>query len=106
MTELEQQHFEHFRQSYYDAYKKRYGKITPTAEIGITQAALDYIHLWRLQAEQITTGKLVSQARQHPGTGLRAWLQAAGLNEKDMMEPVKQEDEKSANRAALLTLSS
>lgn len=69
MTELEQQHFEHFRQAYYDAYKRHYGKITPTAEISITQAALDYVHLWRLQAEQMSTGKLVSQARQHPGTG-------------------------------------
>ncbi|GHO55498.1 hypothetical protein [Ktedonobacter robiniae] len=106
MTELEQAHFEHFRDAYTEACKKRYGKITPTAEIGIVQAALDYIHLWRMQIEQIQTGKLVSQARQHPGTSLRAWLQSAGLQEKDMMEPAKQEDEKSANRATLLSLSS
>ncbi len=106
MTELEQQHFTHFRQAYTDAYKNRYGRVTPTAEIGIVQAALDYVHLWRMQAEQITTNKLVSQARQHPGTSLRAWLQSAGLQEKDMAEPVKAADDKAANRAALLSLSS
>lgn len=105
MDELEQQHFYHFIQAYTDAYKRKYRKLTPTAEIGIVQAALDYVHLWRLQAEQMQSGKLVSQARQHPGTSLRAWLQSAGLQEKDMEQPVKAEDSgKAANRAALMKL--
>jgi len=106
MTEIEQQHFEHFRTAYTDAYKRKYGKMSPTAEINIVQAALDYIHLWRLQIEQMKSHVLVSQARQHPGTSLRAWLQSAGLQEKDMETPKGIDDGKAATKAALLSLSS
>lgn len=104
MSELEQQHFDYFCSAYELAYQKKYGKITPTARINITQAGLDYIHLWRLQTEQMTTKKLVSMARQHPGVQVRAWLASAGLQEKDMEQALKPEDERSATRAQLLSL--
>ncbi len=104
MCEIEQQMFEHFQAAYEAAFQRKYGKLSPTARINIQQAALEYIHLMRLQAEQMTSKSLVSQARQHPGVQLRAWLQAAGLQERDIEVPNKPEDERSATRAALLGL--
>ena len=104
MDETERAHFEHFVASYSQAYKDTHGgKLTPTAEINIVQAGLDYVHLWRLQAKQMTEHDIVSQARQHPGVQVRAWLASAGLQEKDMEAPKKPEDK---NRAQLLSLSS
>lgn len=105
MTPIEQQHFEFFRDGYLEAYVNKYGKSpTPTAQICIVQASLDYINLLRLQAEQMKSGNLVSQARQHPGVQVRAWLQSIGLQEKDYEES-KKTDDKSDAKAMLLSLS-
>jgi hypothetical protein len=103
MSALEKEHFEYFLYAYEQAYERRYGRLTPTARINITQAGLDYIHLLRLQGEQFQSRKLVSQARQHPGVQLRAWLAAAGLQERDIEQP-KQTDEAADTREALLKL--
>lgn len=105
MKPIEIAHFEFFRDGYLEAYVNKYGKQpTPTAQICIVQASLDYINLLRLQAEQMKSGNLVSQARQHPGVQVRAWLQSIGLQEKDYEEG-KKTDGKDDTRAMLLGLS-
>lgn len=105
MSENEREHFDYFRSAYEAAAIRKYGRLTPTAEINILQAALDYIHLLRLQAEQIKSGTLVSQARQHPGVQLRSWLAACGLCDKDLEEK-KEEKKEDGMKEFLMSLSS
>jgi hypothetical protein len=104
MSELEREHFEFFIQAYEQAYERKYGKLTPTAQINITQAGLDYIHLWRMQGEQMRSKTLVSMARQHPGVQIRAWLTACGLCEKDLEQPKQAKDSDDFAKNALLGL--
>jgi hypothetical protein len=104
MSEIERAHYDFFIEAYSRAYKEKYGRMTPTALINVTQAGLDYVHLLRLQAEQMRTGKIVSQARQHPGIQVRAWLACAGLQEKDF-ETVQKDETRNETRNLLLKLS-
>lgn len=104
MSELEQEHFDFFVAAYEQAYERKYGKLTPTAQINITQAGLDYIHLWRMQAEQMRSKTLVSMARQHPGVQIRAWLTACGLCEKDLEQPKQAKNDDDFAKNALLGL--
>jgi hypothetical protein len=78
MTPLEIQHFEHFIR----AFREDYPDLTQAQLISLTQAAIEYVNLLRVQAQQLETGQVISMARQHPGVQLRAWLDSLGATRK------------------------
>jgi hypothetical protein len=78
MTDLERQHYEYFLR----AYKGDYPNMTPSDEIALTMAALEYVNLLRTQAQQMATGEPVSASRQHPGVQLRQWLDSMAATRK------------------------
>lgn len=104
MTALEQEHF-HF---FVDAYTQDYPGMTPSDQMGLQLAGLEYINYLRMQASQLSTGQLISMARQHPGVQLRAWLDSMSVTRKARQRTApKDGDEREADlRAALAKLSS
>jgi hypothetical protein len=89
MTEIERAHFDWFIQT-----ARRLVEGEEFDELGIHMAGLDYIQLLRMQARQLASGELVSQARQHPGVQLRQWLEITSLSRKS--RPAKKEDDPAA----------
>lgn len=104
MTPLEQQHFKFFL----DAHHEEYGdSLTQADEISLQQAAIEYINLLRVQADQLESGKIISMARQHPGVQLRQWLDSLSVTRKQRQATSpKSEDKATADmQQALLSLS-
>ena len=105
MTELERQHFQFFL----DAHHNEYGdSLNQADEIALMQAAIEYINLLRVQADQLATGKIISMARQHPGVQLRQWLDSLSVTRKQRQaaSPSKTEDKAAVEmQRALLELS-
>lgn len=77
-TATEQEMFDYFL----DAYHAEYSDMTPTDELILHLAAVTYIKYLRLIAEEIKTGKLVTQSRQHPGIELRGLLDQLSFTRK------------------------
>lgn len=75
MTALELEHYNFFLA----AYKADYRITKPSDLLALNQAALEYINLLRVQAQQLKSGQVITAARQHPGVQLRAWLSEMGV---------------------------
>jgi hypothetical protein len=88
MTELEQAHYRYFVES----HQQQYPDLTPTDQIGLHMAALDYVSLLRMNATQMASGQLVTMSRQHPGVQLRAWMDSLSVTRKQR-GPAKEKDE-------------
>ena len=79
MTSLEKEHFDFC----VAAVKLACGKdLTPLDELCINMVALEYVNLLRVYATQLANGEVISQARQHPGVQMRAWLDNLSVNRK------------------------
>lgn len=90
MSALEVEHFDFF----VAAFMRDYPGMTPTDQLCLQQAALEYVNLLRVQAEQIRTGHVISMARQHPGVQLRAWLDMMSVTRKTRLKEGDKKDEK------------
>lgn len=91
MTPLEKEHFAFF----IDSHLQQYPDLIATDYIGLYAAAMEYIAYLRLQAQQLATGELITQSRQHPGVQLRAWLDSLSVTRKQR-GPKKEEDPETA----------
>lgn len=78
MTELERDHYHYFVR----AFREEYPDLTATDLIMLHQAALEYINLLRVQANQLQTGIVLTMSRQHPGVQLRQWLDGLSVTRK------------------------
>ncbi len=67
MTDLERDLFDYFLAS----YQQQYPDLVPTDFILLHLAALEYIKWLRIIAEELETGRVISQARQHPAVNMR-----------------------------------
>jgi aryl carrier-like protein len=88
MSELEQEHYTYFIES----YQAQYPDLTDADQIALVQAGLEYINTLRVQAKQLKTGEVISMARQHPGVQLRAWLDLLSVTRKQRKPNDKQEE--------------
>lgn len=78
MTEVEQNLFDFFLA----AYKDQYPDLTPTDQLTLHLAALEYIKYLRVVREELETHKVISMARQHPGVNMRALLDQLSVTRK------------------------
>lgn len=102
MSPLERQHYDYFLY----AIRHDYPNLTPSDEISLQMAAIEYVNLMRVQAKQLQTGETITQARQHPGVQLRAWLDSMHATRKARVSGKKQDSPEEADlRAALSALS-
>ncbi|GHO44543.1 hypothetical protein [Ktedonospora formicarum] len=95
MTELERAHFFYF----VDAYREEYPDLTPTDVLNLHMAGLEYISYLRIQAQQISTGEVISQARQHPGVQMRALLDQLSVTRKQRQQQNKGQDDRDKQAA-------
>jgi hypothetical protein len=83
MAELEQQHYDYF----VGAFRAEYPTLSAADLLCLQQAAIEYINLLRVQAQQLSTGQVISMARQHPGVQLRQWLDMLSVTRKQRRNP-------------------
>lgn len=102
MTPLEREHFEFLIAAYNDEYGD---SLTPADQISLQQAAIEYINLLRVQADQLSTGKIISMARQHPGVQLRQWLDSLSVTRKQRAASRPEDKQTAALTEELLKLS-
>jgi hypothetical protein len=92
MTEPEQALFDYFLA----AFQQQYPDLTPTDLLLLHLAALEYVKYLRVVAEELETGKVISMARQHPGTNMRALLDQLSVTRKARTAGKKEEDPEAA----------
>jgi hypothetical protein len=88
MTALEQEHFNFFLA----AARAEFKDMTPFDQLGLVRAAVEYINLMRVEVAQLSSGQVLSQARQHPGVQLRAWLETMSFNRRAKLQGKKTEE--------------
>lgn len=101
MTELEREHFKFF----IEAYKRDYQIKKPSDLIALQQAALEYINLLRVQAQQLKSGQVITAARQHPGVQMRAWLSEMGATRSKRKPDAEEDDEQKEMKEFIRRLS-
>lgn len=72
-----------------EAYRLDYPDMSQTDLILLHLASLEYIKYLRVVAEELETGKVISQARQHPGVNMRALLDQMAVTRKARTAGVK-----------------
>lgn len=88
------------------AYEADYGPLSATEFIGLQQAALDYISLWRTQTWQLSKHEVLTASRQNPGTSLRSWVdQVIAKRKADALKKKPDTNQDDEMRQALLRLS-
>lgn len=70
MSEFEREWFAYFR----DVYQAEYPDLTDADRLLLFLAAIEFIKYLRVAGAELATGEVISQARQHPGTQMRALL--------------------------------
>lgn len=88
MSELEREWFTFFLK----AVRSEYPDLTPLEESLLPLAAADYVNTLRIQALQLSTKELLSNARSHPGTHLREWLSIFSSRKLQNKQPVVDSD--------------
>ncbi len=78
MTDLERDLFDYFLA----AYKDQYPDLVPTDYILLHLMALEYIKWLRIIAEELDTGRVISQARQHPAVNFRGLADQLSVTRK------------------------
>lgn len=101
MTDLEKQHFDYFVRS----FRQEYPSLSAADLLCLQQAALEYINLLRVQAQQLSTGQVISMARQHPGVQLRQWLDMLSVTRKQRRAPSDGSEVEKDLRDSLMRLS-
>jgi hypothetical protein len=89
MEPAEQDLFDFFM----DAFKDQYPDLTPTDLLLLYLAGIEFIKYMRVAAEELATGKVISMARQHPGTQMRSLLDSLSVTRKARLAKGKAEDE-------------
>jgi hypothetical protein len=87
MSPVEREHFDFFL----EAHREQYPDLTAVDQIGLNMAALCYVNLLRMEATQLTSGQLVSMARQHPCVQLRQWMDSLSVTRKQ--RPSKKDED-------------
>ena len=78
MTELEQEWF-HF---FVDGLKDENPDLTDTDQILVLFAGIEMINMLRLDQKQLSSGELISMARQHPGVQFRSLIDLLSVSRK------------------------
>lgn len=78
LTEPEQALFDFFL----EAHRQQYPDLTPTDNLLLWLAGIEFIKYLRVVAEELETGKVISMARQHPGVQMRALLDQLSVTRK------------------------
>ncbi len=78
LAPLEQDMLDYFIQEYTSLYPD----LTPADHLLLFLAGLEYIKYLRIIQEELETGKVISMARQHPGTNMRALLDMLSVTRK------------------------
>lgn len=92
LTDLERDLFDFFMES----YKQQYPDMVPTDHILLHLAALEYIKWLRIIAEELETGRVISQARQHPAVNMRGLLDQLSVTRKARTTGRKPEEDPEA----------
>lgn len=92
MTDVEQGLFDYFMQ----AYQEQYPDLLPTDLLLLHLAALEYIKYLRVVAEELSTGKVISMARQHPGVNMRALLDQLSVTRRARTARSKPDEDEDA----------
>ncbi len=94
MTDLERDLFDYFLAS----YQQQYPDLVPTDFILLHLAALEYIKWLRIIAEELETGRVISQARQHPAVNMRGLLDQLSVTRKARTAGQKQDSDPEAKQ--------
>lgn len=93
MSDVEQVLFDDFIREYLDEYPD----ITPTDYRMLFLVAVEYIKYLRIVSKELATGTVLSMARQHPGTNMRALQDQLSFTRKARMHgkaPANEDEEK------------
>lgn len=102
MNELEQQWYKYF----IDSYNAEYPDLTDSDQISLMLAAIEFIKYLRVAQDELSTGQVISMARQHPGTNMRALLDQLSVTRKQRgTKPTPEDQEREELRQKLLGLS-
>ena len=83
-------------QTYFiESFRLEYPDLTNTDMILLHLASLEYIKYLRVVAEELSTGKVISQARQHPGVNMRALLDQMAVTRKARSGGTRSQEDKS-----------
>lgn len=93
MTEFEREWFTYFR----DVYQAEYPDLTDADKLLLFLAAIEFIKYLRVAGAELATGEVISQARQHPGTQMRALLDQLSVTRKARQRQPKEEDDPNAD---------
>lgn len=92
MSETEHKLFNYFL----DAYNEQFDDLTPVDQLTLFLAAIEFIKYLRVAREELETGKVISMARQHPGTNMRALLDQLSVTRKARTAGKKSDEDEGA----------
>lgn len=93
MSDFEREWFTYFR----EVYQAEYPDLTDADKLLLFLAAIEFIKYLRVAGAELATGEVISQARQHPGTQMRALLDQLSVTRKARQRQPKEEDDPSAD---------
>lgn len=89
---VEQELFDFFM----DAYREQYPDLTPTDNLMLYLAGIEWIKYLRVAREELETGKVITMSRQHPGVQMRALLDQLSVTRRARQARGKPEEDPEA----------
>lgn len=86
-------------------YMREYPDLTQTDYRLLHLAAIEYIKYIRIAAQELESGQVISMARQHPGTAMRALLDQLSTTRKQRTRGAKQNEPEEAEELRQILLS-
>lgn len=92
ISDFEQEWYDYF----WDTYLETYPDLTRSDKLLLMLAGVEFIKYLRVAGAELSSGEVISQARQHPGTQMNALLDRLSVTRKARERKPREDDDPNA----------